>query len=473
VFVKILASMACFSIMLPNVWANEVQDFVVRLKTEYEATLPIKAFSLSHHYLNKHHRDLDYWDYQQLNRNMSLRVVEVDFANKHFYDNDVHYLSGGRLIDRVQFQNDKESYFYEKNGGTLGKHVFKQSMGRFDRAMGYFVMNLDFMALRPLLQEGDIQANIRLKQDAKSGTSTLIHKTSDDTLVDYKFRHNPLRLVSVNHRGLGGIFTYDDFQTTRGITYARSVKQFYGGATEPDYIVYNGQFEILDKVDPGKLQLPPGFGQRIPDSDGSLVSEEVAKDLYLVSDASAWSNSLFKVSGDNIMLFGANSPTFAKKAIDLIRQEFPDKKISSVYVTHGHRAEIAGLEVYVEEGIEILADEYTIAAIKAHFAKHMDKLKFRTISHEQVIDGVHFYVLENLHAKRQSFAYFGDSEIIFQSHLLHIAYDNTIAKVIPSYTKAFVDFVRGKQLKLKRIVGNHRNNNISVEVMNKTYDALM
>jgi len=78
-----------------------------------------------------------------------------------------------------------------------------------------------------------------------------------------------------------------------------------------------------------------------------------------------------------------------------------------------------------------------------------------------------------MHSKRQSFVYFKDSGIIFQAHFLHIAFDNTIAKVIPNYTRTFIDFVRNKQLKFKRIVGNYQNNNISLEVMNKTYDAIM
>lgn len=143
--------------------------------------------------------------------------------------------------------------------------------------------------------------------------------------------------------------------------------------------------------------------------------------------------------------------------------------------THPHGDQIEGLKVFVDQGIEILADEYSISAIKAYpsFADDITRFKFRTIEHEQIIDGAHFYVLENMHSKRQSFVYLKDSGIIFQSDFLDIPYDNTIAKVIPSYTKTFIDFVRSKQFKVNRIVAFNRNNNISVEVMNKTYDAMM
>ena len=51
--------------------------------------------------------------------------------------------------------------------------------------------------------------------------------------------------------------------------------------------------------------------------------------------------------------------------------------------------------------------------------------------------------------------------------------EDFIAKIVPTYSRAFIDFVRNKQLKFRRIVGNYRNNNISEDVMNKTYDAMM
>lgn len=469
-----LLGLASLIMIIPSASAGEVGDYVAKLRTHYQKTQPIQAFSLNHHYLNKQYRDNEYWDYQTQNRNMSQRVIEIDLVKKHFYDNDIHYFSGGRLLDRVQFQNDKESYLYDKNGSNLGKRILKQSMDRFDAATSYIVMNVDFLAVRPLLEESNIDGNITLHQDRKSGTATLIHKTSEDHVVDYKFSNNPLQLVSINSRPLGGIFVYDDYQTTRGITFARSVHQYYDGATEPNYIIFNDQLDIIEQVDPAKLQVPEGYGPETPINDGVLVSKEIAADLYLVTDSSTTRNSLFQVNGDKITVFGASGhPALAERTIKLIHNQFPKKKITSVHVTHPHGHQIAGLKVYVDQGIEIIADGYSIAAIKAYprFADDIARFKFRTIEHEQIIDGAYFYVLENMHAKRQSFVHFKDSEIIFQAHFLHVALDNTIAKVIPSYTRTFIDFIRNKQLKFNRIVGNYKNNNISVEVVNKIYNA--
>jgi hypothetical protein len=474
--------MTLFTITMPTALAGEIEEFVAKLKSHYQKTLSINAFSLSHHYLNKQSRGLEYWDYKTSNRIMAQRTVEIDLVNEHFYDNDIYYTSGGLLLDRAHFKNDKKSFAYERNGSTLGKRIINQGTGNFSR-MDYILMDVDFIAVRPLLEEINIEKNITLHQDRTLGTTTLTHKTfaGDDgndgeNIITYEFNSTPLQLVSLNNKSKRAIFLYEDYQTTRGLTFARTVYQYYDDATEPNYIIYNAQFEIIEQVEPTKLRVPQGYGPEIAISDGVLVSKEIAKGLYLVTDSSAWRNSLFKVNGDEITVFGASGYTsLAKKTIKLINNQFPNKKITSIYVTHPHRHDIAGLKVFVEQGIEILADEYTITAIKAYpdFAEDIDRFKFRTLEDEQIIDGAHFYVLENLHAKRQSFAYFKDSGIIFQADFLHIAFDNTIAKVIPSYSRTFIDFVRSKQLKFKRIVGNYQNNNITVDVMNKTYDAIM
>lgn len=473
------ACIALFTITITTVSAStlagETAEFVAKLKKNYQKTQSINAFSLSHHYLNRQYRDHDYWDYQTPNRIMAQRTVEIDLVNKHFYDNDIYYTSGGLLHDRVHFENDTESFAYEMNGDYLGKRIIKQGKGQFFR-MGYILLDVDFLAVRPLLEETNIEGNITLHQDQTSGNTTLTHKTADDNIVAYEFSNTPLQLVSLNDKLKRAILTYEDYQTARGLTYARTVHQYIGGAEEPYYTIYNDQFEVIEQVEPAKLKVPSGYGPVIPKSDGVLISKEIAKNLYLVTDSSAWRNSLFKINGDEIMLFGASGYSrLAEKMIKLISEQFPKKKITSVYVTHPHGYEIDGLKVYAEEGIEILADEYSIAAIKAYpkFADNITKFKFRTIEHEQIIDGAHFYILENMHSKRQSFVHFKDSEIIFQSSFLHIAFDNTIAKIIPSYTRTFIEFVRNQQLKFKRIVGNYQNNNITVEVMNKTYDAIL
>jgi len=456
--------------------ADEVQHFVNKLKDHYQDTLPIKAFSLNHHFLNKQYRDKNYWDFKMPNRAMSIRTVEVDLEKKHYYDNDILYFPGGLLFDRVQFQNDTQAYYYEKSGAFLGKAVIKQNMNRFDTVTNYLVMKLDFMAVRPLLEEHSSKKAITLIKDKKSQTTLVTHTLPSGDTIDYKFKNQPLQLISVNYKPLNGYFEYHDYQTTRGITYARVVHQHYNGATVPQYITYNDSFNILDQVDPNRLKLPQGYNQELPRGDGKLFSSLLSKDLYLVTDSAGRRNSLLKVKDDKIMAFGVSgSADLAEKIISFIAKEFPNKTLKSVHITHPHGDEISGLNVYAKHGIEILADKYTIAGIKAHkaFSNDIENFKFRILENEQSISGAKFYILETMHAKRQSFVHFDDAGIIFQSDFLHIPFDNTIPKVIPNYTRTFVDFVRNNKLKLNRVVSQYGNNNITVEVMNKAYDALM
>jgi len=466
----------CLAMVSINALANETEDFVNKLKAHYEQTRSIKAFSLNYHFLNKQYRSHDYWDFQAPNRILSVRMVEVDLVKKHLYDNDILYTPGGQILDRVQFQNDTHSYYYEKNGNYLGKRYFNLGLDNFDHFMSYHIMNIDFMAVTPLLDETNVKDKITLRHDNKKGTTILTHTNSADQIIDYEFSNQPLQLVSLNNKTRQAFFTYQDYQTTREITYARLVNKFYNGSKVPAYISFNDKFDIIDEVDANKLRLPKGYGPEVKPGDGVLVAKEIAPNLYLVHDSAEWRNSLFKVTGDEIMVFGAAGyPAQATKTIKLINDKFPNKKINAIHVTHAQEADIAGLAVFAEQGIEILADEYSISAIKAYpdFSGDIHKFKFRTIENEQTIDGAQFYVLESMHAKRQSFVHFKDSEIIYQADFLNIAHDNTIPKVIPNYTRTFIDFIRHKQLNFNRIVGNYQNNNISVEVVDKTYNAMM
>jgi transcription termination factor NusB len=407
---------------------------------------------------------------------MSHRLVEVDLVKRHYFDSDVHYSSGGQLFDRVQFQNDTESYFYERNGSSLGKGVIKQSMDLFDRAMPYLFMKLDFLAIRPLLDEVSVSTKITYSYDGEANEIKLSHRHLDKKPTDYIFDAESRSLVKIINRELNGVFEYSDYQTTRGFTFARTVYQYYDGAKEPSYVTFNNQFSVIKEIEASRLSLPQGYGPIIERGDGILVSKPIADDVYLVTDSSALRNGLIKVTGDKLMLFGlAGNNSIAQKAIELVKRDFPSKQLNAIYITHPHGQQIAGLATYARLGVEIYADQYTINAIQAFpaFSEENANFKFKTVEHEDSANGVQFFVLENMHSKRQGFAFFTDSNLIFQSHFLHIAKDNTIPKVIPNYTRTFINFIREEDLSVDRIISNYRNNNVTISVLNKVYDSIL
>jgi len=469
------ACMTLFNITISTAWAGEVDDFVAKLKIHYQKSPSLEAFSLNYHYLGGVNPSYA-WDYQAPERYIAIRMVEIDLLKKQFVENDIHHFTGGRTFNRILFQNDTQSLFYDQNGLTLGKQILKQSMDSFEEKKGFIFINVDFLAVTPLLEETDVAEKIGFQTNKVSAEITLTHKISDDNVIDYVFADKPLRLVSIDNKSQDKVYIYDNYQTTNGITFARSIHKYYGGVTKPSFIHRIDSLNILEKIDPVRFQVPKEFGPIIPERDRTLFSKKIAPDLYLVTNAASSRNSLFKVNGDEITIFGGTSSAeLAEQTIKLIVNEFPNKNITSVYVTHPHGDHIAGLLPYVKHGMKILTDAYSIEAIKAYprFTNDISTFKFQTIEHDQMIDGAHFYVLESLHSKRQSFVHFKDKGIIYQADFLEVAFDNTIAKVMPNYTKTFIDFIRKEQLTFNRIIAHSRNNNISVAVMNKVYDANM
>lgn len=455
--------------------ASEVDDYLAKLKGRYQDTLSIQAFSVTNRYLGR--KDpYQSWDYQAPNRYYAFKVTDVDLKRKHYAQRVVHRFIGGQLIDEFHFQNDSESLRYETNGMVFGKGVLEQNMDSFERYKNITMTSIDFLVIRPLLQEQNIAETISLQRHATNNTTSLTHQQQNGESIKYVFSDTENNLLSLNNLTKGRIYHYQDYQTSNGLNYARTILKYYGDTSVPSFISYIEHFNILNKIEPTKLSIPDGFGPVLAKRDRKLVSSKIAPDLYLLTDSSAWRNQLLKVSGDKIMLFGAaDSVELAKQSLELIAQQFPQKTIASIYITHPHSDETRTLPIYADAGIAIAADNYTLEAIKASpdFAGKASEVKFQTIEHGQKIGDMGFYVLESSISKRQGFVHFRDSGIIYQADFLEIPFDNTIARVMPGYSKTFIDFLRDNKITFQRIVGNSRNNNISPEVVDRVYQAFM
>ena len=158
------ACLTLFTISISTAWAGEPEDFITKLKTHYQKAPSLEVFSLNYHYLGRG-EPYQTWDYQTPERYMALRMVEIDLEKKHFVENDIHHFPDGVTVNRVQFQNDSESFFYDKNGISLGKRVIKQSMDSFEEIKGNIFMNIDFLAVTPLLEESNVVATIKLQRN--------------------------------------------------------------------------------------------------------------------------------------------------------------------------------------------------------------------------------------------------------------------------------------------------------------------
>lgn len=454
-------------------YASEATSFINTLKTHYQNTSSIKAFSLTHSYLGRSD-PFQSWDFQAPTRYKAFKVTDIDINNQHYYQNVVHHFTGGLYFDEVHFQNSKESLRYERNGISLGKSVIEQNMSSFNRYKNLTLMNLDFFAIMPLISETNIEEKIEFQQGSPSGGVTLTHQTSEKMTIEYVFNTKPLQLISINNKNRKRIYLYDDYRYSNGYYFAHSLIKKYSGDTTPSFIIRIENFEKIKLIETEKLRLPSDYYKNLSDNSSALTTTSITKNLYLVTDGSALRNILFKINNNNITVFGASKNSkSSNQVIDAIKQRFPDKKITAVFVTHPYSDHILGLLPFVEKGAKIYADAYTVKAIKAfpRFNDEIHKFNFEEIKNRQVINNVRFYVLENARSKRQSFAYFEQDGIVYQTDFLEVAFDNTIANILPSYSKQFIEFLRSEKLKVNRIVGFHRNNDISPEVMDRSYQT--
>lgn len=450
--------------------------FISSLKLKHQQTIDIKAFTLTHRYLGRLNA-WQSWDFGSPTRYSAFKVTDLDLQKQLYWQNVVHHFTGQQMFDEVHFQNDVESFRYERNGMSLGKRIIEQPLTSFNRYKNVTLINIDFLAIWPILKETNVD-KITFSTDKATNAAVIIHKPSDKKHMEYYFDTSTLHLTKIFDKTRQRIYIYNDYQTSNGLTYARSVIKYYedlpvdnsSDNVPPSFITRIEDFKILDGIDTTRLQVPQQYGPVLQAHKQALFSDKIAPDLYLMTDESNVRNTLVKVYKNELMVFGAPSGIErSRQTIALINAQFPDKVISSVFVALPYSDHISGLPAYAAIGAEIYGDAYTVSAIKSYpeFAEIIASFKFKTIKHESIIKDVQFFTLENSRSKRQSFAYFPNDKIIYQSDFLEVAFDNTIADIYPSYSKTFIDFIRSKGLKFKRIVGQHRNHNISPVVVNK------
>lgn len=469
-------------------------SFITKLKSKHQQTIDIKAFSLTHRYLGRRNA-YQSWDVESATRYSAYKVTELDLENQLYWQNVVHHFTGQQMFDEVHFQNETASFRYERNGMSLGKRIIEQPLTSFNRYKNVTLINIDFLAILPILKETDVD-KITLSKNKTTNTTVITHKASDKKHMEYHFDTSTLRLSKIFDITRQRVYIYDDYQTSNGLTYARSIIKYYEDLPDsgfsnnnsdslssnaaPSFITRLEDLKLLDGIENTKLQVPQEYGPVIESSSPissntqSLFWQQIAPELYLVSDKSNVRNTLVKVFGDEIMVFGAPiNNKRSEQTIALVKEQFPDKAISSVYVTLPYSDHIAGLPAYAAIGAKVYGDEYTVSAIKNYhkFSDIIETFEFQSIKHEDSIKGVRFFVLESSRSKRQSLAYFQHDKIIYQSDFLEVAFDNTVANIYPSYSKTFIDFIQNNGLKFKRIVGQHRNNNISPEIVYKIANA--
>lgn len=451
-----------------TVVAADASSFQAQLKTHYAFVENLQKVALRYDAMVAF--PYQAYDFRSPVSGRTERMIEIDRQARQFYQHYRNQFPGNFVFDYKNFQDAEASYFYDANGVVFGRRVRKGDLSRFDAIWKQNREVVDFFIVEPLLAAAP--QDLQVAEDLSKGETVVTTKEEGGRTLTYRFSHDPLRLVSLHDTADDSTMHYDRYVDRDTFEFAGRVIQYKGGKYHAHLNV--ADIEPIDGVNPKYLQLPEGYGPVADRRDGTLFVEPVSDGLYLITSESATRNMLFKVNDTGIMVFGAPiRDELSEEAMALIEKTVPGKPITHVYVTHTHGDHIGGLRAYAKRGVTVLADAYTITGIKAFpaFQDDIAAFTFKAVGHQEVIDGVRFYVVDNSHTKGQSFAYFEDDKIIYEGDFLEIPFDNTVASHMADVERTFIEFVRAEGLEIDRIVGHHRNNDISVEVMNALYEA--
>jgi hypothetical protein len=300
----------------------------------------------------------------------------------------------------------------------------------------------------------------------------LTQTVSEKITNTYTFETSSLKLKTLQSTEDNSVVEYKNYVSENNIEYAKKLDVYRSNKLSGVVLVKN--FKRTMGISPSKFMVPTGYNEPKEVTKSESKISKIANNLYIINAARNSRFILLKVIKNDIMVFGAPfDDALSEKVISLIEKKFPMKTIQSVFVSHPHNDHIGGLNAYAKKGVTILADDYTIDAIKHFpaFSKTNKSFKFKTLTNKKTINGVRFYVLKNNHSLKQSFAYFKDTQVIYEGDFLEIPADNSIATHLSNVEKQFIEFVRKEKLKIKRIVQHHRNPNVSVATMNAYYKA--
>ncbi|SEB38196.1 Metallo-beta-lactamase superfamily protein [Tenacibaculum sp. MAR_2009_124] len=435
-------------------------NIIDKLNEKYKFTNDIKKYMVTYKFtaINPY-QSHNYKHPEDKINGYGIYTIEIDRDEKEYFTHDRSQFPGNFVFEFKHFKNNKNAVSYDVNGVIRGKRLKQLKKDAFERQNKRAGEVLSFEKIADLLNGHKKGDDLKIKFDKNNALATITHTTNDNVINTYTFDIETLKLVTLKSTEDNSIVDYKNYIVKNGFEYAK---------------VSVENFKKTMGISPSKFAIP--YGYALPQSNQSISSEvnKIADNIYLINTNNNSRFILLKIIDNQIMVFGAPlSENVSEKIIDSIEKKFPMKTIKYVFVSHPHNDHIAGLVPYAKKGVAVIADDYTIEAIKNYpkFKETIKSFKFKTISNKERINGVRFYVLKNEHSLKQSFAYLEHEQIIYEGDFLEVPADNTIPTHISNVEKQFIEFVRSEKLNVKRIVQHHRNSNVTADVMNNYYNA--
>ncbi|SHG77607.1 MBL fold metallo-hydrolase [Flagellimonas flava] len=404
------------------------------------------------------------YDYEHPDSLRSMHMVNLD--GQRFFAERRAWFPGGFEFGLKEFQQDSVGYQYDLKGIVLGKRVIKQPKERIEEVREELTELVDFRFSQKFLSQEDRVSVDTL--DFRKNLTTLIQITDEQDTLKVTYQIEPVALQSISFNGSEEEWLFNNIN---GGSYMDGIQHFKNGSLKGLYTLE--QVKQINSIAQEHFYIPEEYSMYQPEKKQPSV-EKIGPDLYLVKSLPADRNVLFTTDPNGITVFGAPiSDRLSQLVIDLITTRFPEEQIHAVYVTHAHSDHIGGLPAYAKLGATILADAYSILAIKAYpkFGDTIDSFVFKEVVNESVIGDAQFFVVDNSHSKGQSFVYFRANEVMYQGDFFEIPADNTFPHYVPNATREFMEFIATRNLSVKRIVAHHRNDFITMDLLQMYYDS--
>lgn len=449
------------------------KNIVDKLKEKYEFMNSIEKYRVTYKFTSLNpYQSHNYKHPEDKVNGYGIYTIEIDKAEKEYFTHDRSQFPGNFVFEFKHFKNSEKAVSYDVNGVIRGKILRPLNKSAFERQRKRAGEVLSFEMVNDLLNGHKKGDNLKITINKQNTFVTIVHTTLDKIINTYIFDIKSLMLKSLISTKDNSIIAFKNYIIKNEIEYAKDLIIYRNNKLNANISIEN--FEKTTGISASKFTIPQGYVLPKKNQPTSSEITSIAKNIYLINIANNSRFIVIKVIDNQIMVFGAPlSKNISNEVIGLIENKFPRKVIKYVFVSHPHSDHIDGLVPYAKKGVTIVADDYTIEAIKSYpnFKETIKLFKFKAIENKQNINGVRFYVLENDHSLKQSFAYFENEEIIYEGDFLEVPADNSIPSHISTVEKQFIEFVRKEKLNIKRIVQHHRNANVTAAIMNKYYDV--
>ena len=439
-------------------------EIINKLQSHYQFVTDLNKLAIDYHATRPTQFQSDHFDSPALIK--SRFYYEFDKQANAFTFHDQHIYPGNYIFDNKMVSQQGLTVLYDVNGFTMGKQleILDYSMADY---LADLSEDIDFFSAHELLTNIN-QQPVTIEQDGEG--VALSYKDADGEAFTYRFSLSPVQLLSIRDHANKETTEFGQYRQQGKLTFAHDIKQYRGGKLRRTITL--NTIQPIEHIEQQNLEIPQGYGPFIDTQEIPLQWVNIAEDLFLINYVAGDRHVLVKRDEDGLTVFGAPvSNQVSKEVMALIQQKLPTQKVHSVYITHPHSDHIRGLSFYADQGIQVIADQYSIAALKAYpsFKGKAANWRFMPIHHKQTIKGVTYYLPKNSHSHGQSFAYFSQSQIIYQGDFLEIPFDNSLPSHMADTEREFIEFLYSEKLPYKRIVGHHRNNDMQPSIVNAYY----